>query len=169
MYKTAICTVFLIFLCLIFFLSKMRTRYNLTRMGERKSEREKDRKSKIGWFCLLMLRFCYFFYYLQSNKRVRLYCYHFRFANGNFCSSVIKRLFYFISLLIRIIIWNLIPVASEINDGNVLLLIGTKKKYIYRYSIILLILYRNVYDVRLLKYLLKRSRVRGLEIESFSN
>lgn len=107
--------------------------------------------------------FLLFFYYLRSNKRVRLYCYHFRFANGNFRSSVIKRLFYFISLLIRIIIWKRIPAASETNDGNVLLSIGTK--YIYRYSIILLILYRNVYDVRLLKYLLKRSRVRDLEMD----
>lgn len=107
--------------------------------------------------------FLLFFYYLRSNKRVRLYCYHFCFANGNFRSSVIKRLFYFISLLIRIIIWKHIPAASETNDGNVLLSIGTK--YIYRYSIILLILYRNVYDVRLLKYLLKRSRMRDLEMD----
>jgi len=46
-----------------------------------------------------------------------------------------------------------------------MLSIGTKYTYIYRYSIILLMLYRNVYDVRLLKYLLKRSRVRDLEMD----
>lgn len=96
---------------------------------------------------------------------MRLYCYHFRFANGNFRSFVIKRLFYFsFRYSLELLFEKRIPVARETNDGNVLLSIGTK--YIYRYSIILLILYRNVYDVRLLKYLLKRSRVRGLEMDN---